>query len=102
MRFFLLAALAAYLVQATVSFDALPLPLLAWTCLGAIAAFADPGVSPDAVASVTRRSTRVVDGPGHVWFLITRGSRRCGSRSHAVHDRDVTPLGGQGASRQRS
>jgi O-antigen ligase len=42
-----LAALAAYMAQSAVSIDALPLPLIAWASIGAIAAFADPGLAND-------------------------------------------------------
>ena len=64
-----LAALAAYLVQATVSFDALPLPVLAWTSIGAIAALADPGAASGKVL-VRRRGTRPLAGALGVAVLV--------------------------------
>ena len=58
-----LAALAAYLAQAVVSIDTLPLPVIAWASLGAIAAFADPAcaTTPDA-GSPASGNSRIVAG----------------------------------------
>ena len=58
-----LAALAAYLAQALVSIDTLPLPVIAWASLGAIAAFADPACAADPSARPPASgNTRIVAG----------------------------------------
>ena len=66
-----LASLVGYLAQAMVSFDAFPLPLLAWASIGAIAAFADPGVNRDAAALFARRESRIAAGLVGVTLLVS-------------------------------
>jgi hypothetical protein len=67
-----LAALAAYLAQAAVSIDTLPIPLMEWASIGAIAAFADPGrgLERSAPASATRGSRAVAGLLGVAMFPL--------------------------------